>query len=362
MLRIGVVIHGPLVIDSGRAGRLLEILSGMGEVHPVLGGTMGRAAVIDAGLEDLIDISRSLKPGESILALNSSCDVVLLVNEGKSIETGLAFGRLVFEGLPVLEKPLYQLEFAGGCSLIRLNNAFHPFFNELGQVLDASVVQSTPAARNLVTENGITRRPVFGARPGESVIVNGIVIGKALSDNVVIVSSGGKITGLDGGRLKPHGIEKLEHVDLISAIVRSGVFLRDAVTTPRVLEHKASGYAVIIDHSAENTFEIAKDADMAVVVGDDTTAVAGDLLTRLGIPMIGITDGDRDGITHHAHVPPGSVVIRLSPGNDDIVGCRVHEEIFGGRSRMEIGDAGFDGVLGGVLGLAGGLVEEVVRY
>jgi hypothetical protein len=223
------------------------------------------------------------------------------------------------------------------------------------------VVQSTPSVRGLITENGITKRPVFGARPGESVIVNGIVIGKALSDNVVIISSGGRITGMDGGRLKPHGIEKLEHVDLSSAIVRSGV-LRDAVTTPRVLERKASGYAVIIDHSAESTFEIAKDADMAVVVGDDTTAVAGDLLTRLGIPMIGITDGDRDGITHHAHVPPGSVVIRLSPGNDDIVGRRVREEIFGGRGRMEIEDAGFGGVLDGVLGLAGKLVEEVVRY
>ncbi|MCD4816947.1 MAG: DUF2117 domain-containing protein, partial [Methanosarcinales archaeon] len=115
-------------------------------------------------------------------------------------------------------------------------------------------------------------------------------------------------------------------------------------------------------HSAENTFEIAKDADMAVVVGDDTTAVAGDLLTRLGIPMIGIIDGDRDGITHHAHVPPGSVVIRVSPGNDDIVGRRVREEIFGGRGRMEIGGDGFGGILDGVIGVAGGLVEEVVRY
>lgn len=348
-------------MDSGRAGRLLEILSGMGELHPVLGGAMGRAAVIDEGLEDRIDITRSLKPSESVIALGLLCDVVLLVNEGKSTETGLAFGTFVFEQLPVLERPLYQLEFAGGCSLIQLNNVSHPFFNELKQVLDARVVQSTPSVRGAITENGITKRPVFGARPGESVIVNGIVIGKALSDNVVIISSGGRITGMDGGRLKPHGIEKLEHVDLSSAIVRSGV-LRDAVTTPRVLERKASGYAVIIDHSAESTFEIAKDADMAVVVGDDTTAVAGDLLTRLGIPMIGITDGDRDGITHHAHVPPGSVVIRLSPGNDDIVGRRVHEEIFGGRGRMEIEDAGFGGVLDGVLGLAGELVEEVVRY
>jgi hypothetical protein len=40
----------------------------------------------------------------------------------------------------------------------------------------------------------------------------------------------------------------------------------------------------------------------------------------------------------------------------------VREEIFGGRGRMEIEDAGFDRVLDDVLGLAGGLVEKVVRY
>ncbi len=61
-------------------------------------------------------------------------------------------------------------------------------------------------------------------------------------------------------------------------------------------------------------------------------------------------------------MPPRSVVLRLAPGNDDIVGRRVREEIFGGRGRMEIEDAGFDRVLDDVLGLAGGLVEEVVRY
>jgi hypothetical protein len=143
--------------------------------------------------------------------------------------------------------------------------------------------------------------------------------------------------------------------------VRSGI-LRDTVTTPRVLEHKASGYAVIIDHLAENTFEIAKDADMAVVVGDDTSVVAGDLLTRLGIPMIGITDGDRDGITHHAHMPPGSVIIRVSPGNDDIVGRLVREEIFGGVGRMKVGGDGFEEILASVLRLAGEQVEEVLRY
>jgi hypothetical protein len=56
------------------------------------------------------------------------------------------------------------------------------------------------------------------------------------------------------------------------------------------------------------------------------------------------------------------VVIRLSPVNDDIVGGRVREEIFGGRGWMEIRDAGFERILDGVLEVAGRMVEEVVRY
>lgn len=365
MNRIGVVIHGPAVIDSGRAQQVLGKLSGIGTVEAVLGGTMGRAAVIDAGLEDVIDISSNYKPSESILNISRNSDSILLVNEGKSARTGLAFGRQVYDKLRPLAVPLFQVEFGNaddtGCSIIQWTENRHPFLFELCNLLGGKIIQQPDGCGSIEVEGGTVRRRLAGVRPGEYVTVNGIVIGKARSDDVIIVSEDGRITGLEGGRLKPHGVEKLEHVDLASAIVRSGV-LRDAVVEPGMLERPAPGCAVIIDHSAEDTFEIARNAEMAVVIGDDTTAVAGDLLTRLCIPMIGITDGDRDGITRHTHVPPGSVVIRLAPGNDDIVGRRVREEIFGGRGRTEMGDGGFEGVLERVLGVAGGLVEEVVRY
>ncbi len=370
MTRIGVVIHGPAVIDSGRTYRVFEILAGIGEFRAVLGGTMGRAAVIDAGLEDVIDISVSQKPSESILNLGACCDVVLLVNEGKCVESGFAFGRMVFEKLGSFTVPLIQVEFTrsgdGSCALIPWTEMkdsllMHALLVELEKGLGARVVQPSESRTCIEMKGDMVKRRVAGVRPGEYVTVNGIVIGKALSDEVCIVARGGEIIELQGGRMKPHGVEKLERVDLSTAIVRSGP-LRTADVTPRVLEHKVSGIAVIIDHSAEQTFEIAKDADVAVTVGDDTTAVAGDLLTRLGIPLIGITDGDRDGITHHTHVPPASVIIRLAPGNDDIVGRRVYEEIFGGKGWIEMGDRGVEWILDGVLGVAGGLVEEVVRY
>jgi len=60
---IGVVVHGPEVVDLGFAEMAIDRLSDLGTVTAVLGGTMGRVAVIDGSLEDRINISRrELRP------------------------------------------------------------------------------------------------------------------------------------------------------------------------------------------------------------------------------------------------------------------------------------------------------------
>ena len=60
-MRIGVVVHGPNIIDSGYALKLIDLLKSYGDVSARLGGTMGRTAVIDASLEDVIDILERIK-------------------------------------------------------------------------------------------------------------------------------------------------------------------------------------------------------------------------------------------------------------------------------------------------------------
>lgn len=58
MLKIGVVVHGPHIIDTGYALKIIKLLERYGKVKAVLGGTMGRTAVYDAHLENIIDISK----------------------------------------------------------------------------------------------------------------------------------------------------------------------------------------------------------------------------------------------------------------------------------------------------------------
>jgi hypothetical protein len=68
-----------------------------------------------------------------------------------------------------------------------------------------------------------------------------------------------------------------------------------------------------------------------VTVGDDTTRIATSLLARLGVPVIGIVDGDEDVICLDNSAAEGSTTLVLYPGNDDQLGDRVRKEIFNGR-------------------------------
>ena len=112
-MKIGVVVHGPEIVDSGYARKFMDFLEDYGTVHARLGGTMGRTAVIDAHLEDRIDISQKLFPSQSVDRFNQEkCDVIFLINYGKSSVTGHAFGFKVYnnsQGQP----PLIQMERPG---------------------------------------------------------------------------------------------------------------------------------------------------------------------------------------------------------------------------------------------------------
>ena len=118
-MEIGVVVHGPGIVDSGWAAKIIDILSNFGNVRCRLGGTMGRTSVIDAGLEDKIDISLKLLPSQSLELFNRDhTDVIFLLNYGKSPETGRVFGYKVFthyfkqisneDFLATNHKPLYE--------------------------------------------------------------------------------------------------------------------------------------------------------------------------------------------------------------------------------------------------------------
>ena len=346
--RIGVVVHGPEIIDSGHALQLIDHLKKMGKVKVVLGGTMGRVAVMDAGLEDEISINTRRRPSISIRDMAEDSDIIFLINQAKSRETGQAFGTMVAK-LAGIDKPLVQIDCGGrfvadltlsheasGAADSENNENCHEGLrvaSRLAEDLGLDLLRPSSPGRTLV-QGDTVRRILTGVIPGELISVNGTVIGRAIGAEVEVEAKGGRIVALKGAEPKVHGLEKLPRVDLEKAIIRSGS-IRRSTARPRIKEVWGEG-AAFIDHCAEDAFEAAGGAAVALTVGDDTTAIAGDILARLGIAVVGIVDGDIDRLAGSLTILPGSIIIRVRPGYDDIVGGRAREEIFQGMDRISI--------------------------
>jgi hypothetical protein len=394
-MKIGLVIHGPEVVDSGEAKRVFEKFSCIGKVEAKLGGTMGKVAILDAGLESIIDISRHQKPSACIESLFETSDIVCLLNRGKTIETGKAFGEMVTNRLREPEiKPLIQIESPENTDgiLIPLNKKagkYGKYLEKLSEILELPV-ESPLSLQSLRVQNSVlvekcpatgkiqVIRKLSGVFPGENILVNGIVIGKSFSSEVSIVSENGFIVAIEGGEIKEHGLEKLHNyekrdpIDLEKSWVKSGDLRRNdfyslQVRKPNVRgkdlgfsSRPAAGRVVLIDHAAEDTFELAANAEFVVTVGDDTTIIAGDILSRLGIPIIGITDGDCDMLACRAEIFPGSIVLRLAAGNDDILGKKLKQELLGGENSAVLED--IYAFKEDVLKLAEPLIEAVFEY
>ncbi len=330
-MKIGVVVHGPYIVDSGYAEKILNLLQDYGDVKARLGGTMGRTAVYDAGLEDKIDISQKLFPSESIEKFVHNCDVIFLINYGKSSVTGHAFGFKVWNRCKNVP-PLIQIERPGEAdgSVIAWKESLSEFANQVAEQLGLKVVDADKIKDELIkSEVTQTHRNIAGVSPGENIFVNGLVIGKSTSCNVTLVADDGIITEIVGGTIKKHGVEKLGRVDLTKVVIKTGLLRRSEVT-PRVAEKPKTGdkfNVAFLNHAAEDIYKL-KNADIVVTIGDDTTLVAGDILYRFGVPIIGITDGDIDKVVEKGFKNSKSLIIELESGCDDIIGQKIFDELF----------------------------------
>jgi len=407
-MEIGIVVHGPNIIDSGCALKIINALKDFGKVHCRLGGTMGRTAVIDASLENIIDISAKRLPSESVkLFKEEDMDIIFLLNYGKSEVTGHTFGYKVFknsflnynkkfnEKIENNNEPSFiQIERPGEkdgsiigwngnkeltSKLAKLFNLkitnpeeiINKYFSEESNIVNIESInnyKSRDIAKNSIenkiknkyndkTENNKKIRDIYGVSPDENIFVNGIVIGKSNSENLSLVANNGKIIDIIGGTIKPHGIEKLGHIDIDKAIVKTGL-LRKSNPKPRIINNKegSENFSIIknkvhnptindnnsdsiknkdndylmiafIDHAAEDIYSL-KNIDLAVTIGDDTTLVASDILYRFNIPVIGITDGDLDKVVEKGFIANGSTIIEVESGFDDIVGKAIFKDIF----------------------------------
>jgi hypothetical protein len=304
-MNLVMVVHGPEAFDAGDVERLIGLLSPR---RVLVAGVMARTAAEESGLPVTCTDER---PSVVLAALSGRA---CLVNRGKTPESGRIFGEIVAGRL----EGLVHVETSSG-TVYCWNRGDRELADEIAQRTGYTLVHTKSDGDR---REGV--REVRGCLPGEAVFVNGIVIGTATAETVVLSGEDGTlkaVSGLDG---KPHGFEKLLRAglpDLASAWCKSGAVRsappRQGGRAPR------GGRVAVIDHCGHTLYhEIGEGVCGVLAVGDDTTAVSGHICSHAGIPVFGVVDGDADVIVEPGYAP-GSVVVEVVDGRDDDLGREI---------------------------------------
>jgi len=362
MTTLAVLIHGPEVIDEGETGEALARLRKAGfEVEAALGGITGKTAVIDAGLQHTIDISKDMKPSEVIkYFLKRDLVFIVLVNHAKTETSGFMLGEgilrnFVDSGGATENLSFVQLEYRSRIIIRwRVNAEDEAVFKDItGLFTEFEVREPYKLESRCKKESDLVYRELKGVHPGEKIVVDGVIVGMASrGESVTLVARDGQLVDIQGGTLIQHNLVKLPPLDLENELIKTASVIRR--TKPKFIgdgsrkgtEKKVAGFFYTVEPLFPKIESQDADIAVAVIIGDDTTCIAGDILKRFGIRMIGITDGDADGLIegiksgaldeYAKFMPADSMIIRLKPERDDIVGEKIKAEIFKGGEELEL--------------------------
>ena len=309
-----MVVHGPEAFDSGDVSRLsARIRPG----RTVVAGVMARTAAEESGLPCEYG---DLPPSRVIREIAGR---VFLVNRAKTDLSGRVFGEIVASRLG--DRGLVHVECMSRVIYL-WNGGDRALAEDLSGKTGFPIIEAFAPVRPSAPS-----RTIRGCLPGEPVYVNGLVIGHATGEEVVLAMKDGNIVPISGLEPKLHGLEKVSgnsHADITRAWCKSGV-IRAAPPSHHAMATNTPGKVLMIDHCGHEIYRLLQPGICGIVsAGDDTTAVCGHITAHRGIPVFGIVDGDADHIVQPAFAP-GSVIVEVLDGRDDDVGREIAGHIDG---------------------------------
>ena len=324
-----LVIHGPELIDSGKIADIVEALRALGPLRVLAGGTMARVAALDKHLA-FVDTSQNIHTSDALNHV-SDREVLVLANCGKTSETGRVFGQIVSSRV---RRSVIHVERPGlidGSVLIwrgadgDTSRDVQYVARHLSDRLSLKLVKKQKRELSVEQTDEVVTRRIYGARQGEPLLVQGMVVGTVVDEDVAVIVQRGRIVDIVGVATKAHGLEKIGNIDLSTAYVKTGhlrasnaACVQRSMVPARPLQR---GSVTFVNHRADQTLGSVNETTIcAVTVGDDTTSICGDILSRAGVPIIGITDGDGDGLYSGTYEVAGSLVLRLCNASDDDIG------------------------------------------
>jgi hypothetical protein len=352
--RICIRFHMPGIFDSGWALRLLDTLRRQGEVEALLTGTTGTTALLDARMENDVKVIR--ERWSAWLKRNRGWDIAITATHTVDLERLKAECFHISRIVPWV--PLIGIDTYSGV-IVPWAPGTETFAEEVAAQLCFKIVAPKDYGRTVwIDGRGRECRRVLGVSEGDWILIDWLVVGKARSKEVVVVKENGKISEIIGGEVKEHGLEKLGDFDLGAAKIDTVRVLRGHVENRRAMKVEKLDRVALINHCGYDVYGfIERKISGAVTIGDDTTAIVGDILSRYAVPVIGITDGDADGLIEEPHYAKGSVILRVA--KDDVFGGIVLDKIFGNQTLI-------DGKLGTIreriveLARSSGALEEVL--
>jgi hypothetical protein len=309
-----MVVHGPEAFDSGDVRRLSA------RVRPdrtVVAGVMARTAAEESGIPcEYGDLPPSM-------VIRKIGDRVFLVNRAKTDQSGRVFGEIVASRLG--DRGLVHVECTSRVIYL-WNDGDRALADSLSSKTGFPIIEAGAPVRSPAPS-----RTIRGCLPGEPVYVNGLVIGHATGEEVVLTEKDGDIIPISGLAPKLHGLAKCAGIgtgDIADAWCKSGS-IRSSLPAHHPVETNKTGKVLMIDHCGHEIYHRIHPAICGIVsVGDDTTAVCGHITAHRGIPVFGIVDGDEDHIVQPAFAP-GSVVVEVLDGRDDDIGHEIAVHVDG---------------------------------
>lgn len=335
-MNIGIFFHGSKIFDKGLAKDLIKFSASLGRLEALVNGPMGSTACFDNFLEDIVHVE-NLRSSLCISKLAKKNDLVIIATYSKNPNSGLAYCWHVINRADIPSTlSLIQIEFSSSLLISWfINHDKKDIDNVIKELVTnfSLIIKDPPEFGKVLWKVGEeTFRKVLAVEPGDFVLINGINVGRAISDDVIIVEKGGKIVEIKNLSPKKESLEKLSNmrIELDKIKIDTTKSLRDydMYYHPRVLDQKDLNQMGIgfLDHAGYDIYSIIRNCKGLISVGDDTTSVVSDIAYRFKIPVIGIIDQDRDKLLNNIHVHEESEVFIVK--KDDDAGKIVFNELF----------------------------------
>ena len=314
---LALLFHGIDIFYDKRSKNILDKLSSRYKLKPYVVGTMGITSLFDSGIQGVELIFN--RPSVAISELKGF-DSVLLVLKARSIDTAKTFLGAVGE------RAHFQGEILGidinNNSLFEVKSSFSDMKSYLISL--GFKEESIGKGIDVKVEDNYLVREIRGCKSGELLLFDGLVVGRIIDEEVRIYLKDKKIEKIKGVDIKKHGLEKINEVDIFSLKVDSteGFEAREMF----IIKKLDGENILFVNHDAYSIYKNLSNLSGAVTVGDDTTRISGYILKRFGVPLIGIVDGDKDGLIKGENFYKGSVLFEVE--GDDITGEKVQSLFF----------------------------------